>query len=160
MVKRDLTNPGDILFYKVTSQSGFRAKIIAMAELFRKEGTGSTQYSHVAICDWNKDFQFEAVWPKTRISPIDWGNPDVEVWRVKGLSVVQISKVLVWAGINLGKPYDLGQALLGLFTWSNAYSCAEFVCTAFKEVPIDLAPNAGRFIAPNELVSDLIVHIA
>ena len=150
---------GDLLFYKVTPQSNWIAKLIASVQIWRKEGTEAVSYSHVSIVSHDLNWQLEAHWPKTRLSPIDWTDPRIEVWRVKDATACDIHGILSWCYCNLDKPYDIGQILLGLFMWNNAYSCTEFVVKPFLLADIDLAPNAGSFIAPNELITDKIERI-
>lgn len=153
----NLSQPGDLLFYKVTPQSGWKAKLIALVQLFRKEGVSSS-YSHVAIRIWNKELQAEAVWPCTRISSINWDNSSIEVWRVKNINSWEIETSVSWSLKNTGRYYDIGQLLLGLFTLKNSYSCTEFVQTAFKQAEIILGKDAGRFIGPNELIDTKILE--
>jgi uncharacterized protein YycO len=153
-----MLQPGDLLFYVVTPQSSWRARIIAIVEMLRREGSNTVNYSHVSIVDRCTCCQLEAVWPRTRRSMINWNN-NIEVWRVKDLNDSQINEALTWANLNLNKPYNLGQLLFGLFTLSNTYSCTQYVSSAFKVVGKDLAYNAGRFIAPNELQTDLIERV-
>lgn len=136
---------GDLIFYKITPQSWWILRLIA--------------YSHVSILDYDKTQQLEGIWPKTRTSKIDWSNLNIEVWRVKNLTREQRHAALTWAYCHLDRPYDVGQILLGLFKWSSAYTCSEFVVEAYQHVGIDLAPNAGRFLAPNELITPLIERI-
>ena len=40
--------PGDLLFYKVTPQSNWLAKLIATFQIWSGEGKGAVQYSHVS----------------------------------------------------------------------------------------------------------------
>ena len=150
---------GDLIFYKTTPQSWWLSRLIAVVQLLRKEGTSSTLYSHVSILDYDKMHQLEGIWPKTRISDIDWDYPGIEVWRVKDLTSEQRHAALTWSYCHLERPYDIGQVLLGLFTWDSAYTCSEFVVEAYRYVGIDLAPDAGRFLGPNEMISPLIERV-
>ena len=150
---------GDLIFYKVTPQSWWLSRLIAVIQIICKEGKTDTQYSHCSILDYDQTQQLEGIWPKTRISKIDWSDPNIEVWRVKNLTSKQHHAALTWTYCHLDRPYDIGQILLGLFTWSSAYTCSEFVVEAYRHVGIDLASDAGRFIGPNELVSPLIERV-
>lgn len=155
----DRLNHGDLIFYRVTPQSWWVSHLIAAVQLLRKEGNTSTYYSHVSILNYDKKEQLEGIWPKTRISKINWEHPGIEVWRIKEVTSEQRHAALTWAYCHLDRPYDIGQILLSLFLWSSAYTCSEFVVEAFRYVSIDLAPNAGRFLGPNELISPLIERV-
>jgi uncharacterized protein YycO len=155
----DRLQQGDLIFYKVTPQSWWLARLIAAVQLIRKEGTSSTYYSHVGLLNYDKDEILEGTWPESCISNIDWKDPSIEVWRIKNLNGLQRHAAMTWAHCHLSRPYDVGQILLGLFTWSSAYTCSEFVLEAYRNVGIDLAPHAGRFLGPNELITDKLERI-
>jgi len=150
---KDQSLPGDLLFYKVTPQSSLKDRIIAIIQLFRKEGKSTSYYSHVSLLNWDKNSQLEAVWPKTRASQINWNDPCLEVWRFNPpLTPNQTKNILSWANSHLNCWYDLGQVFLGLFKLSNAYSCTKFIGEDYKSIGVDLTGKAGRFIGPNELI--------
>ncbi len=159
MADKKLARPGDLLFYRVTPESGWIAKIIAIAQMIRSEGKSPTSYSHVSVIDADMNYQLEGIWPKTRRSKIDWEEQRLELWRVKGVKAAQIMKVHSWCYNHLNRWYSFGQIFLGLFTLSNHYSCTKFIRAAFQEVNKDLAPNAGRFLGPNEFISDRIKRV-
>lgn len=153
--------PGDLLFYKVTPRSGWMSKLIAVVQMVRGEGSSGTSYSHVALSDFNSNYQLESTPPKTRRGLVDWANPSIEVWRIKNVSAAQVSNALGWAYTHLNKPYDFSQILLGWITWSNGYTCAEFVKSAYDSTGVSLSPTAGRFVGPNELMNlDLLEKIS
>jgi hypothetical protein len=151
---RDKARPGDLLFYKVTPQSGCIARLIAVVQMIRGEGTSSTQYSHVSIVARSTDKQIEAWWPRVRESMIDWSSGSIELWRINNIDYKQASDIVTHAMKSIGEWYDLGEFLLGLFPSKQRHICTTLVKDAAESVGITLAASAGDFITPNELRDD------
>lgn len=149
-----LVRPGDLVFTKVTPQSTFGAKIIAIASILRKEGTRATQYSHVAIVDWDVNYVIEARWPKLRRTQIDWSDSNLEIYRIQNFSVNKATAFMNHANSCIGQWYDLGQFLFGLFNFKKAEICTSLVINSAKVAGISLGQAAGRLVTPNELAED------
>lgn len=160
MTIQELAQPGDLLLYSVTPKSGLVARLIATVQIWRKEGTNKTQYSHVSVVSSRPGYQFEAMFPKTRESLVNWENPSLELWRVKGTKLDQVGLVLTWCAAHMGCYYDIGQILMGAFRLSNAYSCTKFARQAWLNANQDIVPNAGKFIGPNDLINPTIEKIS
>lgn len=143
--------PGDIIFYAVTPRSALRARLIAVLQFLRGEGSTATSYSHMSLAEDGQS-QVEAWWPRSRRSSIDMAHPGLEVWRVKGVTPEQARGALAWARANLGLGYGLWKLCFGLFGRVHSYICTTFVTEAWKTQGIDLSAGAGRFVAPNELI--------
>lgn len=160
MTVQELAQPGDVLLYSVTPKSGLVARLIATVQMWRKEGDYKTQYSHVSVVSGKPGYQFEAMFPKTREYVVDWQNPRLELWRVKGATQEQTKLALAWCAAHIGCYYNVGQILMGAFKLSNSYSCTMFVRQAWLHAGIDTVPSAGRFIGPNEFINPAIERIA
>lgn len=152
MIRED-AKPGDLLFYKVTPQSNWIARLIAIAQIWRKEGDGSTQYSHVSIIT-HRLTQIEAVWPKVKESDVDWSSERLELWRINNISYLQAADIVLHAVQRIGQWYDLGNFFFGLFPSKQRQICTTLVTEAAKDVNITLARDAGDLITPNELIAD------
>lgn len=145
-----IAKPGDILLYPVTPKSSLISRVIASAQIMRREGTGTTQYSHASLVAHSIAWEMEAYFPKSRMHRIDWDRKP-EVYRVKNATAEQVVIALRCAKFNLGQRYDLGRALFGFFKMAHANICTTFVARAWQEAGIDLTGGTGRFFSPNEL---------
>lgn len=160
MTVQEQARPGDLLLYSVTPKSGVVSRLIATVELWRKEGDYKTQYSHVSVVSSKQDYQFEAMFPKTRESQIDWTDPRIELWRVKDSTSDQVTQVLSWCRAHVNCYYDVGQVFMGFFRLSNTYSCTKFARQSWLDAGRDIVPGAGKFIGPNDLVNPTIERVA
>ena len=149
---RNRARPGDLLFYRVTPQSGWLARLIAMAQFWRKEGAGAVQYSHVAIVR-NQDECIEAAWPKIRCRPIDW-DADVDLCRLYRMGKMRASHMINSAEAHLGDWYGLGQLLFWMFPFWRGRYCTTLVQECAIAAGYDLADLAGNVVSPNELIED------
>ena len=150
---KDLAFPGDLLFYRVTPKSSFRAKMIAWVQMLRGEGAGSFEYSHVAIVDIDTDYKIEAVWPRIRRVKINWGDQDMELCRVSIMSWMG-ERAAEEAAKFIGRWYNVGQMLFGMVNWGKGRICTTLMRTAYQPMGMTLAEEAGDFLSPNELRDD------
>jgi len=151
---RLLSCPGDVLMYRVTSRSKWKARAIAIVQIIRKEWNTDHLYSHASIVAWDRMHQLEAVMPKCRVSEIKWDTDGLELWRAVDINGINVDMVVRAAHAMVGKWYDFPHLLGGLIDMKNAEICTTFVVKAFEKGGILLAENAGKFVAPNELLGD------
>jgi len=146
--------PGDLLFYKVTPQSWWVSKLIAVFQIIRSEGTSAIQYSHVSVVMRDTDYQVEAVWPRVRKSPIDWSDENIELYRINRVGRMALSNMVTNAIGMIGQLYDLGQFFFGLFPSKQRKICTSLVVESAKKTGVILGSGAGILISPNELRDD------
>ena len=155
---QQLVHPGDLLFYRVRAQSPFMYKLIALAEHLRNANPSQKHYAHVAIVGGETLTKIEATWPRVTESVIDWTRPDLELWRIKGITPEQTVKFLQFARKKIGERYDIGMFCLGVFDFKHAEICTTLVKKAACHAKIPLAITTGDFLTPDELVNDLLLY--
>jgi len=155
-----MIRPGDLVFYRVTPQSGWLARLIAALSIIFRQGSGPINYSHVAIAE-DAGSLLEAWWPRSRRRAIDLGNTLLEVWRISEASEAAAREAAAFARRNLGQWYNPWELLSGLFRMKHASICTTFVVRAWKSVGYDLAVDSGSVIAPNELMgANMLVRVS
>lgn len=148
---QDLAQPGDLLFYKVTSTSGLRAKLIGWLEKFTGQGSGT--YDHVSIVDIDNLYQYEATIPKVRKSLIDWNSGDFELYRVKDINKASTAAILEEAKSRIGEWYGLGKSVKSLLKKFRLEICTHYAidCIIIGS-GLDLTQGTGEFVtSPDEL---------
>lgn len=144
--------PGDVLLYRVTPRSSLLARAIASLQLMGGEGEGPVQYSHAALAEgaWTK---VEASWPRVRRGAIDWGNPELELWRVAGPEASRGREASRAAAARVGQAYDLGELFFGLFRSRRRAICSRLVADAWMRAGVSLADDDDRLLSPNEIAA-------
>lgn len=150
---RSRARPGDLIFYRVTPHSTFTARLIAILQLLRGEGESTTQYSHVAILDRDTDFCIEAMWPRVRMSKVNWEDPELELWR-RPMGSAKISLMLIDARGRVGDWYDAWGLLFGALGSRHRSICTTLILKSFASIGVDIGAEAGKILTPNELVAD------
>ena len=148
--------PGDILLYRVTPKSSLLARLIAVAQLLRREGESEKNYSHVSILE-DEGHQIEAVWPRSRRSVVDWSDKSIEVWRVVGIDPAIADKAVAAARSKIGLWYNLAEILFGFSRSKHSAICTRLVADCWASQGIDLSRGAGKILSPNELVSSRLI---
>jgi uncharacterized protein YycO len=153
-VKQALLQPGDIILCRVTERSPIHDKLIAFGEwVMRKKFTRSS-YCHVMMVDSDTELVLEAVWPKTHLVKADWEAREkkyaLEVYRVKGATLVQKAKAIHWAHKNLGVWYNVGLLLFGWFPKKHEVICITYAMKAWAYAGSPLMKNE-KLPSPDEL---------
>lgn len=157
MLDHTLLKSGDILFYRVTENSGLSAKFIAFGQHLIGQAPSKHDYCHVCIVE-DQETILEARWPKTRRTDLDLPtlalHYRIEVWRVKDISEEQVQKALQWASSHLNEWYDLSLFLWGIIDVKKAEVCSTFVQKSFEAAGIDLAVmHENHLTTPDALMN-------
>lgn len=150
----------DILLFKVKDSSSFFRKLIVLGQRLIYKAPPKAKYCHVALVDSDTTLMFEAVWPKTRVSKIDFNKISkteiVEVYRVQGLTRKQAAEVLTWARNHLDEWYDVALFLTGWLDIKHAEVCSTFVSRAFKAADLEIPHGAWKkkFVIPDDFYVD------
>lgn len=155
---RILARPGDLLFYRASPKSSLLRRIIAAVSLLRSEGNSPIQYYHVSIVAPDLLQQYEARWPRIRVSEINWNDPGLELWRVADLDILQHRQIADKARTMVGQWYDLGKLLFAFMDLPYAEICTTMVQKSVAVVGKNVGSYAGRFITPNELRMDPLLR--
>lgn len=157
--KKDL-KPGDILLFRSTHRSTLSERLIVWGQKTFYHVPKNARYCHVALVDKDTDFMLEAVWPKTRISKIDFSShkqrEKMEIYRVRGITDEQIEKTLAWAHNHLGEWYDIPLFLTGWIDIKHAEVCSTFVTHCFESASLEI-PHVNddqKLILPDDFYGD------
>lgn len=150
--------PGDILLFRTMKNSPFHDKLIAFGEWLVGEKMTKHSYHHVAMVGVDTQI-FEAIWKGTMYHPyaeVD-KTGDIEVYRVKNATDIQIQEALEWASDNLGLKYDFVKLFLG---WAgldqkHAEICSTFVGKAWLAAGVQVAPKTKEKIySPDDIAAN------
>ena len=145
---------GDILLFKVVSNSPWHDKLIALGEKLLHKQFSKSAYCHAAMIDTDTDLMLEAVWPVTHIIPIKSRNNQIEVYRVKHSTEAQKLQAVEWAHQNLGVWYNVGKLFFGLFPSKHKIICSTYVAEAWKSAGIILGDLNEKVFSPDEIAAD------
>ena len=121
-----MTQPGDILAFRVGPSSGWLGKLVGWGQ--RVVGKAPTQsgYEHIALVDAPGSI-VEGYWPRVRrrdFSPE--GYPNVEVYRIKGITPDQAQKLVAEAHSHIGELYNVSGILtFGLVQLGHTVYCSQ-----------------------------------
>lgn len=170
MIDKSLLKPGDILLFKPKSIFHVSAWFISWGENVMGKTPHDVSYCHVALVDFDTTYLLEARWPKSHRVTIDWNKLNaaytVELWRVKDVSLSQISDAIDWGHKNVGEWYDIGLFLWGWVDEKHEEVCSTFVAKAWADAGIIFKQvkkvGVGTLITPDEIAgnTDLIERIA
>jgi hypothetical protein len=162
MVTQEDLHPSDILLFKVKPSSSLTDKIIGWGQKLFGHAPTKAAYCHVALVAFDPLFVMEAVWPKTRISKIDWEEYnkkyDVQLFRVKNVTPRQQLDAIHWAEDHLNEWYDLPSFLFGWIQFKHAEVCSTYVTKAEKAAGIVFKTNANGFITPDEVAAQTLIE--
>lgn len=161
MIHKKNLQPGDILLFRITPRSSWCEKFIAWAQNVIYKVPQKAKFCHISLVDYDTNFMLEAVWPKTRISKIDFSNiqPEkIEVYRVRKITDEQIKKTLDWAHDHLGEWYDIPLFITGWIDAKHAEVCSTFVSHAFRNAGLDIPYSCEdkKLILPDDFYLDTI----
>lgn len=150
----------DILLFRIKSTSSFSQKFIAWAERLIYKAPPKAEYCHVALVDSDTTLMFEAVWPKTRVSKIDFEEISkkeiVEVYSVPGLTDEQKEQVLTWMRDHLDEWYDVALFLTGWLDMKHAEVCSTYVSNGFRAAGLEVPQGAWsrKIVIPDDFYID------
>jgi hypothetical protein len=162
MFDKSLMQPGDILLFKVEKKSTFVEKLIALGQRFYRHVPKQVKYCHVALVDKDTDLMLEAVWPKTRVTKIDFAkieqHENVELYRVRKITPEQIDQVINWAHDHLDEWYDVPLLLTGFLDSKHAEVCSTFVSHAERAAQLEIPSGCSnkKLIVPDDYYEDVI----
>lgn len=153
--------PGDLVLYKTDKHSPIHDKLISLGEgLLQKKFTPSN-YCHIAMISSDANLILEAVWPKTHVTKFEWKQPtEIEIYRIKNATDIQIKKSIDWAENHLGEWYDIPELFGGWISFKHAQICSTYVANSYKAAGIIFKTDKNGFITPNEIaISNLLTRI-
>lgn len=141
--------PGDLILYPFVDGGAFSSEAVAVGETLAGLGKGLERYSHAAIVADKEGYQYEAVFPKSGINPID-NTRVVEFWDIGQPNEAQRRCRLGWCRAHVGDFYDLpGVLTAGLVKIPGLYYCSRYACLAIES---DGVTKVGDSImSPNSL---------
>lgn len=159
MIDKNKIRPGDLLLFRIVKESCWLGKLIGWFSVFTGNGgTYNRTYGHAALCV-DQDYYIEQTFPKSRKTKMCAESPEVELWRVCGLSAASARKAVGWGLGNLGKWYNI-KHIVSFGCWKG-YGCSDFVFNCFKEsgtgVILD-KNNNDIVVSPNEITECGIVE--
>lgn len=144
------TLQGDLVFYKVTPRGSLLARLIGAGELLAGEGSGPVMYYHVALIV-DGDEIVEATWPRVRRSRFNPTDPSAEVMRVSGAPAAAREVAVRTALESVGDWYNPLDFFTAAFRSRRGEICSRLVKDAWAAAGVDLYPDAGSVVSPNEL---------
>jgi len=161
MVIQEDLHPSDILLFKVKPSSSLTDKFIGWGQKVMGMAPTKVPYCHVALVAFDPLFVMEAVWPKTRISKIDWEEYnkkyDVQLFRVKNVTPRQQLDAIHWAEDHLNEWYDLPSFLFGWIQFKHAEVCSTYVTNSEKAAGIIFKTEKNGFITPDEVAAQTLI---
>lgn len=160
MINKKLLKPGDVLLFRETHRSTLFERWIVWVQKTFYHIPKNVRFCHVALVDKDTDFMLEAVWPRTRITKIDFSTykakERIEVYRVRGITKEQIDKVLTWAHNHLGERYNFVLLFTGWTDSKHAEICSTFVSHAFRDADLEIPVNSWKkkLILPDDYYFD------
>lgn len=162
MLEKNKLKPADILLFRTTPRSTESEKFIAWAQHVIYNAPVDAKFCHVALVDYDTDLMCEAVWPKTKISEIDFavqGQPEkIEVYRVRNITDAQVQATIQWAHDHLDEWYDVPLFLTGWLDAKHAEVCSTYVSHGFQASGLDVphGSNAKKLILPDDYYLDTV----
>ena len=147
MTLQEQAQPGDAVFYRVGTSSAFVSKLIAVAELFGGLGDSPRLYSHVGIYIGNGQL-IEAYFPRCRLRAVDWDNPNLELWRVRGATPAECVQAIEYANNSIGDIYNF---VFCKYIKGLEY-CSELYNQAYAAAGLNLA-SQDKIISPDDLIA-------
>lgn len=147
--------PGDLIFFPVTSSSSWFAKSIQWIQHVVGVSNRNQKYYHVGILDWDTSYLLESTFPKSRRVLLDWtrDNNQLEVWRLKNVNSQEIIDILTWSRKHLNEWYDLWlYVTLDKYWLEDSNVCSTYVANALKAAGILTSVNPD-LISPDQLAS-------
>jgi uncharacterized protein YycO len=139
--------PGDIIIYPAGPTSQLSSRIIIAGEIMAGFGSGLEMYSHASVYA-GSGMQYEATFPKTRLSKID-NSRVYEIWNLNNPTPEQRSKIIEWCKAHVGVFYNLiGVVTFGILSFPGSYYCSQFACLAYNSV--GLHPG-DRIMSPDSI---------
>lgn len=163
MIRKQQLRPGDLLFYRPKAPIPGSWLVTWFQNIVGKSPIHKVSYNHVAIVDRDTDYILESRWPKSRRWKINWKKLNkyyyVELWRIKNVEPVEITKALKWSHEHLNEWYDLGLFIWGMFDAPHMEVCSTFVAKAWAAADRIFKVhkrigNARNFHSPDELIAN------
>ena len=143
---------GDLIAYVVTPQSPWTSKAVAVMQIIRGLGKGDVIYSHVAAWAADRDQQYEQVWPRAGLNPIDFSRA-FEVWRIGDPSPAQTALAVRWWKAHLDDRYNMiGLLTGGLLGLPHEEVCSQYYADGWHAAGVHFQAEGARIVAPNVLV--------
>jgi len=162
MFSKSLMKPGDLLLFRAEKKSTLFEKLIVLGQRFYKHIPEQVKYCHVALVDKDTDLMLEAVWPKTRVSKIDFVKIEqheaLELYRVRRITNEQIDQAIMWSHDHLDEWYDVSLLLTGYLDTKHSEICSTFVSKAFKSAGVEIPFGSSKkaLITPDDFGMDVV----
>ena len=123
---------GDILLFRVIPDSTLLDKLIGWGQNRLGEPRAKGNYCHAAMVGPDAGHIYEARWPRFHNVPIDASDlikrNVVEVYRIRGITSDQITKMLASAQDHVGEFYDLAAIFtFGMIQLGGTIYCSQAV---------------------------------
>lgn len=162
MVRQEDLHPGDLLLFKIKPASSIIDKLIGWGQKVMGFAPTKAAYCHVALVAFDPLFVMEAVWPKTRISKIDWEEYnqkyEIQLFRVKNVTPRQQLDAIHWAEDHLNEWYDLPSFLFGWIQFKHSEVCSTFVTKAERAAKVYFKTEKNGFITPDMVAADQAIE--
>jgi hypothetical protein len=157
-----MTQPGDLLLFRVGPGSPFLGKLIGWGQKVIGQAPTKAAYDHVALAGRIRGEIVEAYWPRVRVREYDpEGDPNVELYRDPNATPQQIDSIMTYAYAHKGEWYNLtGLLTFGLVQLGHSVVCSQFAwkcymgsdytTAGYTPAGITLCPPA-RLITPDDI---------
>lgn len=160
VTQKDLES-GDIILFRVKTSSGLSAKFIAWGQKVIGMAPSKSSYSHVALVDLDTDLIIEARWPKVKISTIDWTiwnkEYDIQLFRVKKVTEIEIQQATLFAKSCVGEWYDLPSFLFGWIQFKHTQICSTLAANSWKAAKRYFKTENNGFVTPDMIAADPLI---